>query len=89
MQSTESIDWTERGIFYSQWTSTWDLYTVPMDPVEGRAAGSPRPIPYSRTGRNVSPVWSPDGGSLAFVSRRRGAKPALRRRDAVGRRPGP
>ena len=35
MQSTEAIDWTERGIFYSQWTRTWDLYTLPMDPVAG------------------------------------------------------
>jgi hypothetical protein len=68
MQSAESIDWTKRGILYSQSTRTWDLYTLPMDPVEGRPIGSPRPIPYSRTGRNVSPVWSPDGDRLAFVS---------------------
>jgi Tol biopolymer transport system component len=68
MQSTQSIDWTERGIFYSQETRTWDLYTLPMDLVEGRPAGLPRPIPYSRTGRNVSPVWSPKGDRLAFVS---------------------
>jgi Tol biopolymer transport system component len=68
MQSARPIDWTGRGVFYDQQTTTWDLYTVPMDPVEGRATGSPRPIPYSRTGRNVSPVWSPDGGRLAFVS---------------------
>jgi Tol biopolymer transport system component len=68
MQSAESIDWTERGVFYSQSTRTWDLYTLPMDPVEGRPTGSPRPISYSRTGRNVSPVWSPNGDRLAFVS---------------------
>jgi Tol biopolymer transport system component len=68
MQSVRLIDWTARGIFYEQQTTTWDLYTAPMDPIEGRAAGSARLIPYSRTGRNVSPVWSPDGGRFAFVS---------------------
>jgi Tol biopolymer transport system component len=68
MQSARLIDWTARGIFYDQQTTTRDLFTVAMDPIEGRATGSPRQIPYSRTGRNVSPVWSPDGGRLAFVS---------------------
>jgi Tol biopolymer transport system component len=68
LQSARLIDWTARGIFYGQLTTTWDLYTVPMDPIEGRATGPARLIPYSRTGRNVSPVWSPDGGRLAFVS---------------------
>jgi Tol biopolymer transport system component len=68
MQSARLIDWTASGIFYNQETTSWDLYTVPMDPVEGRQAGLPRLIPYSRTGRNISPVWSPDGGRLAFVS---------------------
>jgi Tol biopolymer transport system component len=68
VQSARLIDWTARGIFYEQQTTTWDLYTAPMDPIEGRATGPARLIPYSRTGRNVSPVWSPDGGRLAFVS---------------------
>jgi Tol biopolymer transport system component len=68
MQSVRLLDWTERGIFYDQRTATWDLYTAPMDPVEGRSTGSPRLIPYSRTGRNLSPVWSPDGARLAFIS---------------------
>jgi Tol biopolymer transport system component len=68
MQSARLFDWTDRGIFYDQLTDTRDLYTVPVDPVEGRPTGAPRLIPYSRTGRNFSPVWSPDGERLAFVS---------------------
>jgi Tol biopolymer transport system component len=68
MQSARVIDWAKRGIFYSQGSEAWNLYTVAVDPVDGRATGAPRPIPYSRTGRNVSPVWSPDGETLAFVS---------------------
>ena len=68
MQSANPIDWTERGIFYVETRNTSDLFTVPVDPVEGRPTGSPRPISYWRTGRNIGPVWSPDGGRLAFVS---------------------
>jgi Tol biopolymer transport system component len=68
MQSTRLFDWTDRGIFYDQLTDTRDLYTVPLDPVDGRPTGAPRLIPYSRTGRNFSPAWSPDGEKLAFVS---------------------
>ena len=68
MQSAGVIDWTERGIFYNQRTDTWDLYTMPMDRIEGRPSGLPSPIRYSRTGRNVSAHWSPDGKNLAFVS---------------------
>jgi Tol biopolymer transport system component len=68
MQSSGLIEWTEKGIVYLESSTTSDLFTVPTDPVEGRPTGSPRPIAYWRTGRNVSPVWSPDGGRLAFVS---------------------
>jgi Tol biopolymer transport system component len=68
MQSANPIDWTERGIFYVETRNTSDLFTVPVDPVDGRPTGSPRPISYWRTGRNIGAVWSPDGGRLAFVS---------------------
>jgi Tol biopolymer transport system component len=68
MQSTSLIDWTERGIFCDQRTDTWDIYTLPMDPDAQRPTGPPLQIPYPRAGRNVSPVWSPDGRTLAFVS---------------------
>ena len=68
MQSASPLDWNERGIFYVETRNTSDLFTVAVDPVEGRPTGSPRPISYWRTGRNYGPVWSPDGGRLAFIS---------------------
>ena len=68
MQSAQLIDWIERGIVYLEAVRTADLFTVSVDPVDGRPTGSPRPIPYFRSGRNISPVWSPDGQRLAFVS---------------------
>ena len=67
MQSARLIDWIARGIFYDQEVTTSDLYTMPIDPVDARPTASPRLIPYSRTGRNLSPAWSPDG-RLAFIS---------------------
>jgi Tol biopolymer transport system component len=68
MESAKVIDWIDRGIVVAQTESTSDLYTVPVEPDERRSTGNPRQIPYPRTGRNVSPVWSPDGTRLAFVS---------------------
>jgi Tol biopolymer transport system component len=39
-----------------------------MDPGTTRSTGPARPVPYARSGWNLTPSWSPDGKSLAFVS---------------------
>jgi Tol biopolymer transport system component len=53
---------------YSELSRTSDLYTVNIDRATGQPAGQPRQIEYGRTGRNFTPVWSPDGRHLAFIS---------------------
>ena len=62
------LGWTTRGLAYLERQRAEDIYTVPADPVSGEPGGTPVQIPYGRTGRNTSPVWSPDGRSLAFGS---------------------
>jgi Tol biopolymer transport system component len=68
LQSAQVINWTERGIVYVEAVRTSELFTVSVNPVDGRPTDPPRPISYYRSGHNISPVWSPDGGRLAFVS---------------------
>ena len=62
------LGWTARGLAYSQYQQAEDIYTVGVDPATGEVRGSPRLIPYRRTGHNIFPEWSPDGRYLAFVS---------------------
>ncbi|HEX5109057.1 MAG TPA: protein kinase [Vicinamibacterales bacterium] len=62
------LGWTARGLAYSQYQRTDDVYTAAVDPASGEPRGDPRLIPYRRTGHNTVPEWSPDGKYLAFVS---------------------
>jgi hypothetical protein len=62
------LGWTTSGLGYSQYQQTDDIHLVPVDPTSGEPTGSPRLVPYRRTGQNILPEWSPDGKYLAFVS---------------------
>ena len=62
------LGWTTRGLAYSQYVGGDDIHAVPVDPASGEPVGSPRLIPYRRTGQNTEPEWSPDGKYLAFVT---------------------
>lgn len=68
MQNVSLNNWTELGICYSVLVQLRDIYTLPLDPETGISTGKPEPLDYTPTGSNTSPVWSPDGQSLAFIT---------------------
>jgi Tol biopolymer transport system component len=68
MNGVQLVDWRRRGLFYEQTEQSWDVFTTPMEPGTTRSIGLPRLVPYTRSGWNLAPAWSPDGKSLAFVS---------------------
>jgi Tol biopolymer transport system component len=71
-----SLGVTRGGAFYySSNVFASDIYTASVDPATGKATSSPVLLPLSRTGRNVLPVWSPDGRRLltGWVERLAGA----------------
>ena len=68
MQDVDLFGWTKSGLLYTHVVRTEDIYLMPIDRTSGTPAGSPRQIPFPRTGSNITPSWSPDGKYLAFVS---------------------
>ncbi len=65
------IGLTDQGdLFYSMQTATVDIYVADVDPDTGQLRGPPVNPARSFLGSNSSPDWSPDGRSLAYVSRR-------------------
>ncbi|MBN2409213.1 MAG: PD40 domain-containing protein [Candidatus Aminicenantes bacterium] len=47
-----------------------NVYTAAFDPDSGRPESAPQKLALTYEGRNVFPDWSPDGSTLAYVSRR-------------------
>ena len=56
--------------YYSVQISAQDIYTAEMDPETGKVTAPMRTV-ESYVGRNLGPVWSPDGQQLAYLSLRR------------------
>lgn len=74
-QGTNLLNWTTRGLAYSNWIDMWDVYMVPVDPETGEPAGKLEQLDYSPLGRNRGAVWSPDGKYIAFFSAERAGQP--------------
>jgi Tol biopolymer transport system component len=68
MQDVDLLGWTKRGLSFARLVRTQDIFRMPIDRGSGAPAGSPRQLPFRRTGNNFSPAWSPDGKYFAFVS---------------------
>jgi Tol biopolymer transport system component len=48
-----------------------NIYTAAFNPDSGLAESPPEILPLPHEGRNIFPDWSPDGSTLAYVSRRK------------------
>ena len=65
----DPVTLTRRGsLFYRHRTGLMDVYTVPIDSVTGDVRGEPTIVANRFLGSNISPDWSPDGGTLVFAS---------------------
>ena len=60
----------EGALYYGVVRATEDIYTVDLDPATGSVTGPSRKAIELYEGGNFSPSYSPDGRSLAYVSRR-------------------
>ena len=61
--------WSGRGLRYVSDLGADDVRSVPFDVATGGVSGQAEIVDYAATGTNRSPVWSPRGDALAFLSR--------------------
>jgi len=78
MDGARLSNWTVHGIAYSAWLSMRDIYTIPVDPQTGAPMGKPKQLDFRPTGKNKSPIYSPDGKYIAFVMNPQKDSPGLK-----------
>jgi Tol biopolymer transport system component len=67
----QPIGLTRQGaLYYGVVRATEDVYIADLDPTTGRVTGPPRKAIEQFEGGNFSPSYSPDGKTLAYMSRR-------------------
>jgi len=67
------LGWTQNGSFYfstGKGAVGFDIYTATIDSGTGEVMSSPKKLALPYEGNNKSPVWSPNGKHLAYISRR-------------------
>ncbi len=69
----------EGSLYYGLHTGSTDIYTAAIEPATGELLAPPTKAIRRFEGFNHSPVWSPDGKSLAYVSLRHSPRSAHRR----------
>ncbi len=63
------VGFTKEGSFYYQNKEMiQDVYIAALDPQTGKIHSPPVKVSTRFPGHNVTPVWSPDGKSLAYIS---------------------
>ncbi len=82
--SMQPMGFTREGsLYYGLLAPSTDVYTASIDPATGELLDPPAKAIRRFEGRNLSPAWSPDGKSLAYVSMRPSPGSASRREILV------
>ncbi len=68
MRNADLVNWTKIGVNYRLTLDIHDIYTMALNQETGTPTGEPKPLDYTPTGSNISPVWSYNGKYLAFIS---------------------
>jgi Tol biopolymer transport system component len=71
MSDVQPLGFTNTGTFlYIQAVANQNVFVEALDPAKGKSEGSPDKAVNAYIGANTNPSWSPDGKSIAYISRR-------------------